>query len=254
MKSAGINAIQPGIESFSDIILEIMGKGVTGLQNIQFLKWTEQIGIWPYWNIIAGFPGEPIKEYDRMAELVTLLVHLPPPSYCTKIILSRFSPYFMDAKKYGVLNVRPLKSYRLVYPFDISALHELAYFFDYDYSDDRDVNKYFARLSKEVSVWKELWDKPEPPELTMANIGTMIIIKDTRPCSVQRSYILTDKEKYLYEQCETIKKADDLFLVMHKKYPNIVEEETQSILADFCSKKILIRDNKRYLALALPVV
>ena len=30
MKQAGVDAIQPGIESFSDIILEIMGKGVTG--------------------------------------------------------------------------------------------------------------------------------------------------------------------------------------------------------------------------------
>jgi ribosomal peptide maturation radical SAM protein 1 len=253
MKQAGVNAIQPGIESFSDIILEIMGKGVTRLQNIQFLKWTEQIGIWPYWNIITGFPGEPIAEYDRMADLVTLLVHLPPPSHCTKIILSRFSPYFMEPKKYGLLNIRPLKSYQLVYPFDIKTVNKLAYFFDYDYSDDRDVDKYTFRLNKEISVWKELWNKQKPPELTMVNIGTMIIIKDTRPCAVQRSHILADKEKYLYEQCETIKRSDDLFLVMHKKYPNTVEEEFQRLLADLCSKKILIRDNRRYLALALPV-
>lgn len=53
MKQARVDAIQPGVESFSDIILEIMGKGGTGLQNIQFLKWTEQIWIWPFWNILA---------------------------------------------------------------------------------------------------------------------------------------------------------------------------------------------------------
>lgn len=251
MKQAGVDAIQPGIESFSDIVLRIMGKGVTGMQNIQLLKWTEEIGIWPYWNILAGFPGEPAEEYNRMAELVKLLVHLPPPSYCTKIILSRFSPYFMEAKKYGLLNIRPLKSYHFVYPFTKNSLNKLAYFFDFDYSDDRDVDKYVFKLNKEVCKWKELWNKKKAPELTMVNIENMIIVKDTRPCSMQRSYILTDKEKYLYEVCETIQRIDDLVTLMHKGYPQIEEEEIQSIITDLCSKKLLISDNKRYLSLAL---
>jgi ribosomal peptide maturation radical SAM protein 1 len=251
MKQAGVDAIQPGIESFSDIVLEIMGKGVTGLQNIQLLKWTEQIGIWPYWNILAGFPREPPEEYERMADLVTLLVHLPPPSYCTKIILSRFSPYFMESKKYGLLNIRPLKSYGFVYPFTEKSLHSLAYFFDYDYSDHRNIDKYISRLNKEVSVWKELWNREKPPELTMANIGEMIIIKDTRPCSLRRLCILTEKEKDLYELCETIQRFDNLILVMQKRYPNIVEEEVKTLLTELCSKKLLVKDNERYLALAL---
>jgi hypothetical protein len=221
------------------------------LQNIQLLKWTEQIGIWPYWNILAGFQGEPIEEYGRMVDLVSLLVHLPPPSFCTKIILSRFSPYFMEAKKYGLVNIRPLKSYGFVYLFTEISLHSLVYFFDYDYSDHRNVDKYIFRLNKEVSVWKELWNREKPPELTMANIGEMIIIKDTRPCSVQRLCILTGKEKDLYELCETIQRFDELVLIMHKRYPNIVEEEVKTLLTELCSKKLLVKDNKGYLALAL---
>ena len=39
MKKGGVNQIQPGIESLSDIILRIMKKGVSALHNIQVLKW-----------------------------------------------------------------------------------------------------------------------------------------------------------------------------------------------------------------------
>lgn len=39
LKRGGVNAIQPGIESLSDIILNTMKKGVTALQNIELLKW-----------------------------------------------------------------------------------------------------------------------------------------------------------------------------------------------------------------------
>src|SRR5262245_11499391 len=38
LRAAGINALQPGIESLSDIVLRIMRKGVTALQNIRLLK------------------------------------------------------------------------------------------------------------------------------------------------------------------------------------------------------------------------
>ena len=44
LRDAGVTTIQPGIESFSDRVLKLMKKGVTGLQNIQLLKWCKEIG------------------------------------------------------------------------------------------------------------------------------------------------------------------------------------------------------------------
>jgi ribosomal peptide maturation radical SAM protein 1 len=73
MKGGGVSVIQPGIESLSDRILNIMKKGVCGLQNIALLKWCMEVGITPLWNIIWGFPGEPVDEYYKMARLVPLL-------------------------------------------------------------------------------------------------------------------------------------------------------------------------------------
>ena len=38
LKSRGMMAFQPGIESLSDELLRLMGKGVTALENIRFFK------------------------------------------------------------------------------------------------------------------------------------------------------------------------------------------------------------------------
>lgn len=76
LREAGVRSIQPGIESLSDAVLALMRKGVSGLQNIQLMKWCKELGVRPNWNLLFGFPGEPAEEYARMAELAPLL--LPP--------------------------------------------------------------------------------------------------------------------------------------------------------------------------------
>ncbi|MCP4001586.1 MAG: RiPP maturation radical SAM protein 1, partial [Gammaproteobacteria bacterium] len=44
LAEAGIDSVQPGIESLSDHILKLMNKGITALQNIQLLKWCKEYG------------------------------------------------------------------------------------------------------------------------------------------------------------------------------------------------------------------
>jgi radical SAM superfamily enzyme YgiQ (UPF0313 family) len=43
MRDAGITWIQPGIESFSNDVLGRMKKCVSGIQNIQVLKWCTEL-------------------------------------------------------------------------------------------------------------------------------------------------------------------------------------------------------------------
>ena len=80
LRDAGVMTIQPGIESFSDRVLKQMKKGVSGLQNIQLLKWCKEIGVHPIWNFLMGFPGESPDDYFEMAELSARVCHLPQPS------------------------------------------------------------------------------------------------------------------------------------------------------------------------------
>ena len=98
MRRAGVRAIQPGLESLSNEVLRLMDKGCTALQNIQLLRWCQELGIEAAWNILAGFPGEPPAEYEKMARLVPLLTHLTPPCSCAQVRLDRFSPFHVRSE------------------------------------------------------------------------------------------------------------------------------------------------------------
>ena len=45
MATAGVRAIQPGIESLSTRILKLMRKGATRLINVRLLKWAAYYGM-----------------------------------------------------------------------------------------------------------------------------------------------------------------------------------------------------------------
>ena len=154
LRRAGITRIQPGVESLSDSVLKLMRKGVSGLQNIQLLKWCKELGVEPHWNVIWGFPGEDPAEYARLAALVPHLTHLPAPVGFSDVRLDRFSPNFFDAESLGFKHIRPMPAYRYVYPgLPDEALSNLAYFFAFEYREPRDVDAYVAPLAKALRAW-----------------------------------------------------------------------------------------------------
>ena len=108
LRDAGVRVIQPGIESFSTRVLNLMRKGERGLHNIQLLKWCKELGVTPVWNLLWGFPGEPPEEYRAMADLLPLLTHLAPPISAMPIRLDRFSPNFDQAEALGLTAVEPV--------------------------------------------------------------------------------------------------------------------------------------------------
>lgn len=173
---AGVVGIQPGIESLSTPTLRLMRKGVTALQNIQLLKWAREVGVQAGWNLLMGFPGEDPAEYSRMAEIVPALVHLQPPEHCYRIRLDRFSPYFYEHEALGMCNVRPSEAYRTIYPFPEEDLAQLAYFFDYDYTDGRDPLAYVSPLIQALRAWQAKTDA----SLTYARSGGALLIRDAR--------------------------------------------------------------------------
>jgi ribosomal peptide maturation radical SAM protein 1 len=206
LRAGGVRTIQPGIESFSNEILRRMRKGCTGLQNIQLLRWCEEAGIAVAWNILAGFPGEAPDEYAAMARLLPLLVHLPPPSSCAPIRLDRFSPLFVGAEAFSLRRVRPTSAYYYVYPLGRRELSRLAYFFDFDYGDDRHPADYIGDLRREVEHWllARSVEETERPRLdaTIEADGS-VTIADTRPCAVQPVHQLTGLDAEIYLACDS---------------------------------------------------
>src|SRR5262249_36776620 len=78
LAEAGVNWIQPGIESLDDRVLKLIGKGNCALMNLQLLKWSLEYDIQASWNLLAGLPGEEDGWYHEMAEWLPSVYHLPP--------------------------------------------------------------------------------------------------------------------------------------------------------------------------------
>jgi ribosomal peptide maturation radical SAM protein 1 len=247
LRQANVLAIQPGIESFSTKVLNVIHKGVKGIQNIQLLKWCKEFSIFVAWNIIWGFPGEPSEEYATMAETIPLLTHFTPPGSCGPVRLDRFSPLFTNQK--DVADVRPYPCYNYIYP-DLSpeSRANLAYYFKFDYTDSRDVPSYTTNVQQAVARWK---DTHQESFLHLMRNGEDTWIFDFRPIALSNIFRLTGIEEFIYITCDSIQSLDSLMKIVRSSFDSPCPEIVHTILQGFVAMKLMVEEDGLYLSLAV---
>jgi ribosomal peptide maturation radical SAM protein 1 len=238
LRDAGVMTIQPGIESFSDAILKLMKKGVSGLQNIQLLKWCKEIGVTPLWNFLIGFPGEPPADYQRMSDLTPRVCHLPAPVTVSAIRLDRFSPNFTQADHFGFTRVRPLPFYDFIYDLPEGARRNLAYYFAYDYQKPQEIAGYAEPLVKSVHAWRTTW---RHAELVSVDLEDRLVVFDTRPRAASPVSLLTGDDRALYLACDAITDASQLDPSQAARLPSLT------------ARGLVLNDGSRHLSLGIPV-
>jgi ribosomal peptide maturation radical SAM protein 1 len=243
---AGITEVQPGIESLSDSVLKLMRKGTTGLQNIQLLKWCEELGVRPIWNFLWGFPGESPEEYARMARMVPLLTHLPPPDEGMRICLYRFSPNFDQGEAMGFARIAPCRAYRWVYPFPAEVVFNLAYYFDYDYRDPRDVAGYTKALADRLAAWQEVYDTSE---LFQLDRGAHLLIWDFRPEASRSLTVVEGLARELYLACDKASSTAQLAREHGNGAGSL--QMIEDALGPLLERGLMVRDGDRVLSLAV---
>ncbi len=249
LRAAGINGIQPGIESFSDQVLRLMRKGVRALQNIQLLKWCREVGIYAHWNLIWGFPGESPEEYERMAELIPLLTHLTPPKGMGPIHVERFSPNFDQAAQLGLKNVAPYPAYQHVYPLPPESVASIAYFFTYEYQQSQEVTKYTQGVSRAVADWRACHSQSA---LFWMEKGERLLIWDWRPIAPTELVVLSGYKKFVYQACDqmqTAKQVHEAWRAQNNQSITVVEISVA--LDELTDQKLMIKSGESYLALAI---
>jgi ribosomal peptide maturation radical SAM protein 1 len=125
---AGVQWIQPGIESLSSDLLRLIDKGVLARQNVALLRYARAAGVYVFWNLLWGFPLDTASIYEETLALLPLLHHLQPPVGNYPLRLDRFSPYHVRPTSYGIAGLRPAPAYALAFPPQ-ADLTKLAYHF-----------------------------------------------------------------------------------------------------------------------------
>lgn len=207
LADAGVGHVQPGIESMSDAVLELMRKGTTRLRNIAMLKWCKEYGIVPEWNVLFGFPGETAEDYDDMARAFAALHHLQPPSGHGQIRLDRFSPFHDDPESFGMVNVRPSAPFQHLYRVDDDVLDRISYYFEFDYADGRVPASYVAGVLRAIETWKR---RHEHAELWVVGgeDGRRVIVD--RRGRRERTATLTGWKAAVYDACDRARSRAEL--------------------------------------------
>jgi len=249
LAEGGVRIVQPGIESFSDSVLALMRKGVTGFQNMQLLKWSEEVGILPAWNILAGFPGEDPAEYEWTADVLPLLTHFEPPTACAPIRLDRFSPLFTRAEASGLRRVRPTRAYYYVFPLGRRELNRLAYFFDFDYADGRKPASYVERASREVVLWREARFGKNPPRLdAVLQADGQVALEDSRGRARTPRTVLSDSDADTYLACDAVQNTRAIAARLEDRYTTGQVLQSLRTLAD---SGVLLSRGDHHLSLAV---
>jgi ribosomal peptide maturation radical SAM protein 1 len=250
LEAAGITTLQPGIESFSDRVLSIMRKGVRAIQNIQFLKWCQELDIYPSWNLLWGFPDEPADDYKEMTAIVPLITHLPPPYSVAKIRTDRFSPNHDRAEELGFKGVHPYPAYSFVYNLPAESIANLAYFFTYEYAKPQQCEDYVGPLVESVCQWM---DQHCRSKLFSIEKDGRLLVFDSRPVARESIAVLEGLAKLCYQACDESRTLKSLQRELQRLTNTRLElQEIESCLDDMIGRKLMLRHGSSYLALAVP--
>jgi ribosomal peptide maturation radical SAM protein 1 len=203
LADGGIRDVQPGIESLSDGVLQLMHKGATGLGQIQLIKWATEQDIVLVYNLLLGSPGEQAAWYDAMLELVPALEHLPPPTGCVPIRLERFSPLHQRPEEHGLRDVRPASYYRLLYRDPRVDLDRIAYTFDFEHPQRGDdaLRAAHGRFVAAVQRWQEGYAPRRAFYLAQGDAIAVVDRRD-RDAPHRRAHVVTGAAATLWRELD----------------------------------------------------
>ncbi len=256
MNRSGIKYIQPGIESLHTEVLKLMRKGVTAIQNIQLLKWCAERKMNVAWNLLYGFPGERLDQYEQILNTIYMILHYQPPVDATRISIHRFSPYFVSPEQLGIKDIQPFPLYAYIYP-DRVRLSEIAYHFNYSFKNGQvDPETYIRPVKDAVRTWEKTYSEKRIFYQFRKGPGFLELLDNrifpSEEPGVRRT-VLKGLKGSIYEFCEPYKSFKEIYQYAVSKSADVLSEgNVRSILNDFISRKQIFHENDRYLALALP--
>jgi ribosomal peptide maturation radical SAM protein 1 len=250
-KDAGLTSIQPGVESFNNRLLKNMRKGITGLQNIQFLKWCREFGLRPIWNYMVGFPGEEKADHEQQLELMKSMSHFYPPDVAW-VRIDRYSPFHTSPEEHGLSNVRPFGSFKYLYPgLDEEQRERIAYYFLADFDAQKNMDDYAFDVRDAIGKWN---DDFANSALFHLELNGRLVIADYRPNVSQNVHRLSDQQRLVYEACDQIRGESFLFdLLSLEGSKEEQRSELNSLLESLIEHNVMLRDGTKYLSLSVSI-
>jgi ribosomal peptide maturation radical SAM protein 1 len=248
LRDAGVDVVQPGIESLDTDVLKAIDKGVSTHQNIRFLRDCEEVGLVADWNVILGLPEETPERLRKMIQLVPSLTHLRPPNVSI-LQVERFSPHHDRANDFGIRILGPRAGYKYVYDLAPDVLMDVAYIFTFGLTGDHPDNVELRRqLRTRIDIWRKRW---HGSSLTYRRGPDLLVVDDDRCGLPRRRVVLREVEAQLFDACLSgTSMAKLCALGSSLDYP---EDKVDALLGEWARDRLVYQEGNSVIALPISV-
>ncbi len=252
LAAGGVKCMQPGLESLSLNQLKAMEKGVTPMQNIVCLKWSQYYHVMVSWNILLGFPDETNEDYQRQLEVIPSLLHLLPPEATGKFWLQRFSPYFTRPHEYGIRITGPGMAYEYVYDAQQVDLNKIAYDFEYEL-DNWPVDPHlYQELVAVIENWQRMHRSGDKPFLYYSKAPNYVTVYDGRNPKVPTRRRYGGLAALVIEICNEAAKTVEQIRIAVAGRTDCSDTVLLSVLNNLTTQRVVYEERGKYFTLAIP--
>ncbi|MBW1667815.1 MAG: RiPP maturation radical SAM C-methyltransferase [Deltaproteobacteria bacterium] len=251
MASAGMRYIQVGIEALSTPLLKKLNKGTTAIENLEIMKNCETPGF-PglVSNLILHFPGS--EQSDVADTLANLEFAMPfQPLKPTPFWLGYGSPVWHNPKGFGIKRTGNHPFYSYLFPG--AVLRKLKLMMQGYHGGIRDQKHLWQPVKEAVARWenqyRELHQSPRSePILSYQDGGDFLIIRERRLGEDDLNHRLKGSSRKIYLFCQQNRPLRSIV----EAFPAFGEDKILSFLSMMVDKRLMFRENERYLSLAVP--
>jgi ribosomal peptide maturation radical SAM protein 1 len=250
MHAAGMQEVQIGIEALSTRLLKKLNKGTTAIQNIEIMKHCEMLGVQHSSNLMMHFPGS--DEEDVAETLQNLEFTLPfRPLRMVYFWLGLGSPVCLDPENFDIKAVFNHKNYTAIFPKNVAESMQFtiqAYRGDLGYQ-----KRLWQPVKKKLKAWKKAYDKLHQGPiyeniLSFRDGRSFLIIRQRRLDGDPLTHRLEGTSRAIYLFCQKHRSLKRII----RRFSSIPSDRFEPFLKMMVDKKLMFRENDRYLSLALP--
>jgi hypothetical protein len=170
-----------------------------------------------------------------------------PPYRPVRIDLRRFSPYFDAPERYGIEVLQPAAVRRFFAACVDADPRRLALSFDYRVRGQPDPETYVAPALAAYTEWRQA--RVARSSLVARRDGDVLRIDDHRVNLAPGEHVLGGSEAAVYAACDAGSTPEEILAALG---PRVAAADVTEILARLVALRLVMEDEGRYLALALP--
>jgi ribosomal peptide maturation radical SAM protein 1 len=263
LRDVGLELVQVGIEGLSTSYLRRIGKGTTAMQNLQAMRYLRELDISHFGNLILDFPGATQAEVDETLQILLDYAVCFDPLNPVNFALGRDSTVFRLQGEFPIKNVRNRQMFADILPDEVNQslkLFDLSFDFDEAPADWSAVRTFCERFLQERPTqivrkaylsyrtgdsFLRIYDRRGQLAPLYESLGYTNALVAQLPWA--RTLVLRGDEAKAYTFCMKVRTVTEL----RAAFPKVSEAELDAMLERWHQERIVYREGKRLLALAV---